>query len=145
MAFRQGRRVRWREPGTGRERWKVLRTEQLAERFLEERVREEGLVRDGYLTAKQVEVATGRTAMLVESLIEYNADREYRRVSTTEITNSTALIQLVLDRCRWIRTSDVDAVRLKGVMRKLAKDKNWSARTVNRYSECLRGLFNHMV
>jgi integrase len=137
--------VRWREPGTGRERWKVLRTEQLAERFLEERVREEGLVRDGYLTAKQVEVATGRTAMLVESLIEYNADREYRRVSTTEITNSTALIQLVLDRCRWVRVSDVDAVRLKGVMRKLAKDKSWSARTVNRYSECLRGLFNHMV
>ena len=108
MAFRQGRRVRWREPGTGHERWKTLRTEQLAERFLEERVREEQLVRDGYLTAKQVEVATGRTAMLVESLIEFNEDRQYRRVTATEITNSTALIQTVLDQCRWIRVSDVD-------------------------------------
>ena len=73
------------------------------------------------LRGVDLEVASGRTAMLAESLIEYNADREYRRVSATEITESTALVQAVLDQCRWARTSDVDAVRLKSVMRKLAK------------------------
>lgn len=134
-----------REPGTGRECNKTLRTMQLAKRFLEDRIREEKLVRDGYLTAKQVDMASTRSTLLAESLIEYNADREYRRVSSTEITNSTALVQFVLDKCRWTRVTDVDAVRLKNTMRKLAKDRDWSARTVNRYSECLRGLFNHMV
>ena len=145
MASRNGRKVRWREAGTGRHRTTTLATEQRAREFLDDRVREEQLVRDGYVSAKQVEVATGRGGLIAESVIGYNADREYRRVSPKEIADSTALIDFVLDRCGWNRIADVNPVRLKSIMRKLAKDRGWSARTVNRYSEVLRGLFRHMV
>lgn len=145
MASRNGRKVRWREPGTRRQRERMLRTEQRAEEFLQDRIREEQLVRDGYVSAEQVEVATGRGGLIAESLATFNADREYRRVTATEIRNTTALIQFVIDRCGWVRVADVNPVKLKITMRKLAKDRDWSARTVNRYSQCLRGLFNHMV
>ena len=145
MASRNGRRVRWREPGTGRARIKTLATEQRAQEFLDDRIREDQLVRDGYVTAKQVEVATGRGGLIAESITAFNADREYRRVTATEIRNTTALINFVLDRCGWTRVADVNPVKLKTTMRKLAKERDWSARTVNRYSQCLRGLFGHMV
>ena len=75
MASRNGRKVRWREAGTGRHRTTTLATEQRAREFLDDRVREGQLVRDGYVSAKQIEVATGRGGLIAESVIGYNADR----------------------------------------------------------------------
>ncbi len=140
MASIDDRRVHYYDPITGKHCSKRFSTVAAAKQFALDKEREATMVRDGWLDERDVQSADRRRTPLGPLVDEFNDDREHRSVSKPEIAGTTAMIQLILDRCRFRLVKDLDAAEIKRCLRDLSQQREWSARTFNRYREALAGL-----
>ncbi len=144
-SIQQERKVLWYDPITGRRRSKWLSSRQEALRFVADREREAQLVRDGYLTADQVEAGDKRREPLAHLLAEYNDDRAHRGVTPQERRRATAMIEAVMDRCRFVVVRDVDVAVVKRALKDMNRSRSWSASTFNAYRNAFSGFCNWLA
>ena len=144
-SIQQERKVLWYDPITGRRRSKWLSSRQEALRFVADREREAQLVRDGYLTADQVEAGDKRRESLAHLLAEYNDDRAHRGVSPQELVRATGMIAAILQRCRFTIVRDVDVAVVKRCLKEMSRRRSWSASTFNAYRNAFSGFCNWLA
>ena len=144
-SIQNDRKVLWYDPITGRRRSKWLSSRQEALRFVADREREAQLVRDGYLTADQVEAGDKRRASLDHLLAEYNDDRAHRGVTPQERARTTAMIEAILERCRFTVVRDVDVSIVKRCLKEMNRSRSWSASTYNAYRNAFSGFCNWLT
>ncbi len=137
MASIKGRRVRWYDPLTGKQRTKTCSTPDAARRWAEKMDRQAKLYRDGDLDADQLQQAQTRVIPITELVERYTEDLHSRDVTEGHRRDLLGNLDRALTKIGIQDVRDLTKERIRRYLKGIL-DRGNSAKSHNAYRSALR-------
>ena len=144
MASINGKRVRWYDPLTGKQRGKTCSSVKVARQYAERREEEARLYNDGFLDADQIQQSQVRVIPIVQVIEMFGADMDKRQVTAGHRRDVLYLLDRTVSGAGLQTVRDLTPQVIDRFLRRIVRDGK-SAATHNHYRKALRDFCGWLV